>query len=184
MDLTQYWDGWEPIVHTLVTVVAGYLALLVMLRLSGPRTMASMTPLDFIVAVTIGSAFGRTLTAVDVPLAQTVLTLALLILLQWLLAWVRGRSPRVRRLLDSPPVLIHYQGEFQRRAMRRHQLVEEDVHTAVRKSGAGSLEGVAAVVLQQDGDLGVIAEGQLGDGSSLRPFAEGDDGGPPVGPRS
>ncbi|GAA1185831.1 DUF421 domain-containing protein [Nesterenkonia xinjiangensis] len=176
MDISQYWDGWEPIIHTLVTVVAGYVALLVMLRISGPRTMASMTPLDFIVAVTIGSAFGRTLTAVEVPLAQTVLTLALLILLQWVLAWLRGRSPRFRGLLDAPPVLVYYQGSFQRRTMRRHQLVEEDVHTAVRKSGGGSLEGVSAVVLQQDGDLGVIAEGQMGDGSSLLPFAQGDDG--------
>ena len=177
MDITQYWDGWDPIVHTLVTVVAGYLALLVMLRISGPRTMASMTPLDFIVAVTIGSAFGRTLTAVDVPLAQTVLTLALLIVLQWLLALVRGRAPGVRRLLDSPPVLIYHAGEFQRRAMRRHQLVEDDVHTAARTSGLGSLDEVAAVILQQDGGLAVIVEGQMGDGSSVLPYVE-DDGAP------
>lgn len=177
MDITQYWDGWDPIVHTLVTVGFGYLALLIMLRLSGPRTMAAMTPLDFIVAVTIGSAFGRTLTAVDVPLAQTVFTLALLIFLQWLLAWVRGRSPGIRRLVDSPPVLIYYRGEFQRKAMRKHQLVEDDVHTAARKAGQGSLAGLTAVILQQDGDLGVIAEGQMGDGSSVLPFTGEDSGG-------
>lgn len=176
MDITQYWDGWDPIVHTLVTIGFGYLALLVMLRLSGPRTMASMTPLDFIVAVTIGSAFGRTVTAVDVPLVQTVFALAMLILLQWLLAWARGRSPKLRKALDSPPVLVYYQGQFQTRAMRKHQLVEDDVHTAARKSGQGSLAGITAVILQQDGDLGVIAEGQLGDGSSVLPFTGEGEG--------
>ncbi|TLP75359.1 DUF421 domain-containing protein [Nesterenkonia sphaerica] len=170
MEISQYWDGWEPIVHTLVTLVAGYLTLLVLLRISGARTMASMTPLDLIIAVTIGSAFGRTVTAVEVPLAQTIFALVLLVLLQWVLAWVRGRSPRIRRLVDSPPVLVYYQGSFQRRAMRKHQLVEDDVHTAVRTSSKGALHEVSAVVLEQNGTLEVIGHDALGDASSVLPY--------------
>lgn len=170
MDISQYWDGWEPIVHTLVTLVAGYLTLLVLLRISGARTMASMTPLDLIIAVTIGSAFGRTVTAVDVPVAQTIFALVLLVLLQWILAWVRGRSPRIRRLVDSPPVLIYYQGNFQRKAMRKHQLVEDDVHTAVRSSSKGTLKDVSAVILEQNGTLEVIGDDALGDSSSILPY--------------
>lgn len=106
MDSTLLWDGWEPIVHSVVMVVCGFVALVLMLRVSGPRTMAKMTPLDFIVAVTIGSAFGRTLTATSVPLAQTVLVLALLVGLQWIFAAARARSSRVRTLLYHPPVLL------------------------------------------------------------------------------
>ncbi|MGC0144844.1 DUF421 domain-containing protein [Pseudactinotalea sp. Z1732] len=170
MDITQFWDGWDPILHTLITIGAGYLALLLMLRISGPRTMSSMTPLDFIVAVTLGSTFGRAVTAPDVPLAQIVVALALLIFLQWLLAWFRGRSSHVRRVLDPPPALLYYHGQFQRTAMRKHQLVDDDVHIAARKSGFGSLESVGAVILQQDGDLGVISADQLGDSSSVLPF--------------
>lgn len=175
MDLDQYWTGWEPIVHSVITVVAGYIALLIMLRLSGARTMASMTPLDAIVAITIGSAFGRTVTAVDVPLTQVFVALGGLIFLQWMLAWVRGRSPRMRRLMDAPPVLVYYQGEFQRRAMRRHQLTADDVHTAARNSGHGALNSVGAVIMQQNGALSVIGGEQVGDGSSIWPFVE-DDG--------
>ena len=170
MDTTLLWDGWEPVVHSVVMVVCGFVALVVILRVSGPRTMAKMTPLDFIVAVTIGSAFGRTLTATEVPLAQTVLVLALLVGVQWLFAAVRARSPRVRSLLDSPPIILYYQGRMQGRALRSHRLLEEDVHTAARQSGKGSLEQVAAVILQQDGSLGVIGRDDLGDASSLLPF--------------
>lgn len=169
MDITQYWDGWDPIVHTVVTLLCGYIALLVLLRISGARTMAAMTPLDFIIAVTIGSAFGRMLTAADVPLSQAVVTLVLLVLLQWVLAWIRARSPKLRRLVDTSPVLVYYQGDFQRLAMRRHQLVEEDVHTAVRQSGRGSLAGVSAVVLEKNGALEVVSQDSLGDGGSVLP---------------
>ncbi|MCH8559467.1 DUF421 domain-containing protein [Nesterenkonia sp. LB17] len=170
MDMTQFWDGWDPIIHTVITLTAGYIALLIILRLSGPRTMASMTPLDFIVAVTIGSAFGRTLTAVDVPLSQAILTVLLLVLLQWLMAWMRGRSPKMRRILDAPPVLIYYQGKFQRKALRKHQLVEDDIHTAVRSSSRGSLKEVSAVILEQNGGLVVIGDAELDDSSSVLKF--------------
>ena len=170
MDSTLLWDGWEPIVHSVVMVVCGFVALVLILRVSGPRTMAKMTPLDFIVAVTIGSAFGRTLTATDVPLAQTVFVLAALVGIQWLFAAARARSPRVRALLDNPPVLLYYQGQMQDRALRSHRLLEEDVHTAARQSGKGSLDEVAAVILQQDGSLGCIGESDLGDATSLLPY--------------
>lgn len=172
MDITQLWDGWEPILHTLITATAGFLALMVMLRLSGARSMAQMTPLDFIVAVTVGSAFGRTITAVDVPLAQALFTLALLVGLQWLFGWLRRRSPGMRRIMDAPPVLLYYRGEVQQGALRRHQLVEDDVYTAARQSGHGSLEGVAAVILQQDGSLGVITDESFADGSTVMPFVQ------------
>lgn len=175
MDTTLFWDGWEPVVHSAVMVVCGFVVLVLILRVSGPRTMAKMTPLDFIVAVTIGAAFGRTLTATSVPLAQTVLVLALLVGLQWLFSTIRARSPRARKALDNPPVLLFYMGQMQHRALRSHRLLEEDVHTAVRQSGAGSLEQVAAVILQQDGSLGAIGCDDLGDASSLLPFTGRDD---------
>lgn len=58
--------------------LCGLFALILILRVSGPRTLAKITPLDFIVAVTIGSAFGRTLTATTVPVAQTVVVVVIL----------------------------------------------------------------------------------------------------------
>ena len=175
MNSTLFWDGWGPIVHSVVMVLCGFVALVVILRVSGPRTMAKMTPLDFIVAVTIGSAFGRTLTATTVPLAQTVVVLVLLVGVQWLFAAARARSPRVRALVDNPPVLLYYEGRIQDRTLRSHRLLEEDIHTAVRQSGKGSLADVAAVILHQDGSLGTIGRDDLGDGSSLVPYTGRSD---------
>ena len=172
MNLSLFWNGWEPIAHTLVMVVIGTIAIVIMLRLSGPRTLAQMSPLDFVVAVAVGATFARTITAVDVPLAQLIFAIALLVLMQWLLATIRARSHRARRLLDHPPVLMYYRGEMQRPTLRRHRLLEDDIHTAVRQSGRGSLDGVAAVILQQDGTLGVISDDTLGDASSLLPYVQ------------
>ncbi len=172
MDLSYFWTGWSPIWHTLLIGTVGYLTLVILLRGTGPRTMAKMTPLDFVIGVTLGSAFGRVITAVDVSLAQAVVALLLLVVVQWVLAAARARWRFMRRLLDSPPVLLYYDGELQSDALRKHRLTDVDVHTAARQSGHGSLADIRAVVLHQDGSLGVIAPDSMGDGSSLLPFIE------------
>ncbi|MGJ9421269.1 DUF421 domain-containing protein [Aeromicrobium sp. CF3.5] len=174
MDSTYFWTGWSPIVHTLLVGVVGYLVLVMLLRGAGPRTMASMTPLDFVIAVTLGSAFGRVLTAVKVSLAQALAALVLLVVIQWVLAAARARWSLVRRLLDAPPVLLFYDGQMQHGVLRKHRMTESDVHTAARESGHGSLADLQAVILDQDGSLGVIARSSMGDGSSVLPFVASD----------
>lgn len=172
MDTSYFWTGWSPIWHTLLIGVVGYLTLVILLRGTGPRTMAKMTPLDFVIAVSLGSVFARTVTAVDVSLAQAVVALVLLVVVQWLLAAVRSRWRFMRRFLDSPPVLLYYEGELQQPALRRHRLTEIDVHAAVRQAGHGSLADIQVVILHQDGSLGVIASESMGDGSSVLPYIE------------
>lgn len=172
MDISSLWTGWTPVVHTAIVATVGYLALVLLLRGTGPRTMSKMTPLDFVIAVTLGSTFGRTITAVDVPLVQALVALALLVLIQWLLAAARARSRRVQQLVDAPPVLLYYDGEMQHQALRKHRLTEGDVHAAARQSSKGSLADAKAVILQQDGSVGVISTEAMGDGSSVMPFVE------------
>lgn len=152
--------------------LAGYLTLLVLLRTTGPRTMSAMTPVDFVIAVTMGSAFGRVLTAEKVAVSQVVAVLVLLVAIQWALAWARARSPWVGRAMDHPPALLYSEGRMMRAALRRHRLTEADVHNAARANGHGSLEDVHSVLLMMDGSLGVIARGAFGDGSSVTPWLE------------
>ncbi|MGB3686866.1 MAG: YetF domain-containing protein [Ornithinimicrobium sp.] len=167
------WTGWTPLVHSAIIVVAGYAVLVLLLRITGARTMARMTPLDFVLAVTIGSAFGRTITASEVALAHTLFVVTLLIGIQWIIAVGRARWVWVRRAVDNPPVLLWYDGVMVTASLRRHRLTEVDVHTAARQAGHGSLEHLTAVIMQQDGVLGVIAKGTLGDGSSVLPYVAG-----------
>src|SRR5699024_899161 len=172
MDLSYIWTGWSPIWQTLIIGAVGYLSLVILLRGTGPRTMAKMTPLDFGVAVTLGSAFGRVVTAQDVSLVQALVALVLLVTLQWIMAACRARWKTIRRLFDAPPVLLYYAGQFQPKALRRHRLTEYDIHTAARQSGHGSLDDIYAVILDQDGAFSVIGHASIHDGSSVLPFIE------------
>lgn len=170
MSTSLIWTGWTPLLQATVMATVGYLVLVLLLRGTGPRTMSKMTPLDFVIAVTLGSAFGRMITAEKSTVSQLLWVLVLLVVLQWLLAWLRSHSASARRLLDHPPVVLYEDGRMRDRALRRHRLVENDVHEAARGAGRGSLEEVHTVLLLREGSLGVIGRDDIGDGSSVTPF--------------
>src|SRR5699024_7715918 len=133
---------------------------------------AKMTPLDFVVAVTLGSAFGRVVTAQDVSLVQALVALVLLVTLQWVMAVCRARWKTMRRLFVAPPVLQGYAGHILPKAQRSPRLTEYDIQTAARQSGHGSLSDIYAVILDQDGAFSVIGKQSIDDGSSVLPFIE------------
>ena len=172
-DVSFLWSGWEPLARILVVGVLGYLWLVLLLTSTGPRNMAKITPFDFVITVTLGSAFGRVLTATEVSLAEAVFAFAVLVALQWALAFARSRSSLFKKVVDVGPTLLYLRGEMVHRGLRRHRLTESDLHSAVREKGFGSLENVEAVVLQSDGTFSVIGSGgAMGDGSSVLPYTQ------------
>jgi uncharacterized membrane protein YcaP (DUF421 family) len=126
-----------------------------------------MSALDLVITVTVGSAVGRVLTAREVALAEVLAAFASLILLRWLVAELWGRTTKVRRYVAAPPTLLYDDGEFIDRGMRRHHLVVDDLHTAARQHGMGSLDEARAILLEGNGSLSVLPLNQYGDGSAL-----------------
>lgn len=171
-DVTFLFDGWAPIWRILLVGTVGYGALITMLRVARQRTLSRMTPFDFVLTVTLGSAFGRVLTAKDVALAEALAAFALLVVLRWTVAYLRSISPAFGRLVNASPALVYHDGQPIQAAMRRHRLTELDLLLAAREQGLGSLEEAYAIVLEPDGGFAVITPQQLGDASALRPVAE------------
>lgn len=164
-EVVFFFSSWEPLGRILVVGTLMYVTLVVLLRLSGSRTLASMNAFDFIVTVAIGSAFGRALTAQGVALAEAVVAFALLIGLQYTVAWLQTRWAAFARMVTNPPVLLYYRGEILWGAMNRERVTESELQAAVRKQKFGSLEAVEAIILESSGELSVI--GSLPDQSAL-----------------
>ena len=164
-NVTFFFAGWEAILRILVVGSAMYVSLVVFLRLSGSRTIASMNVFDFIVTVALGAVFGRALTANSVALAEALTAFALLIVLQYTVAWLQTRWPRFERALKNDPTLLYFRGEFLRDAMRDQRVTENELRGAVRKENVGSMDDVEALVLESDGKVSVITS--VEDGSAL-----------------
>jgi uncharacterized membrane protein YcaP (DUF421 family) len=69
----MFFNGWQSLLRTLVVGVLAYVALMVILRLSGNRTLSKMNAFDFIVTIALGSTLATVLLSSDVALAEGVL---------------------------------------------------------------------------------------------------------------
>ncbi|MDN5761942.1 MAG: hypothetical protein L0H41_06465 [Microlunatus sp.] len=95
------YDGWFGLVRVIVVGTCAYLALVLLLRVSGKRTLAKLNAFDFIVTVALGSTLATVLLSSSVALVEGILALALLVGLQYLVAWALETDGRLSTM--HPP---------------------------------------------------------------------------------
>lgn len=164
-DVAFFFDGWTPIVRTIVVGVSMYVALVVFLRVSGSRSLSKMNAFDFVVTVAIGAAFGSTLTSRGVAFAEALTAFAVLLAMQFVVGWIQTQWPWFKHVVTNPPVLLYFRGTYLDGPMRRQRVVEEDLRTAAREQGVGSMDAVEAIVLESSGEISVVTS--VGDASAL-----------------
>ena len=153
----MFFHNLHDIWRVIVVGVCAYFALIALLRVSGKRTLSKMNAFDLTVTVALGSTLATVLLSEDVSLVEGITAFSVLIVLQFIIAWLSVRSRRVRRLVKSEPTLLFYQGTFLDDAMRKERVTEEEARAAVRAQGVASMNEVLAIVLETDGTLTVLA---------------------------
>lgn len=157
----MFFDSWESLGRTLVAGFAAYVSLIVLLRLSGKRTLAKLNAFDLVVTVALGSTLATVVLSKDIALIDGATALALLILFQLVVTWLSVRSDAARRLVRSDPTLLLHRGEFLHAAMRSQRVTESEVRQAARSQGVVDLSA-HAVVLESDGSLSVLPAPAVG----------------------
>jgi len=162
-----FFNGWYNIWRSATLAFVGFLALIVVLRLSGKRTLSKMNVFDFVFVVAVGSVFAGSMIEKDTTLLEGLVALTTLVVVQAVLAAVAARSERFEMLLNGEPTLLLSNGKFLHRAMRKERITEEEVRAAIREQGITRVEDVDAVVIENDGNLTVAYHHKKEGDSSL-----------------
>lgn len=156
-----FFNNWQSILETFLLGLLAYIALIIIVRISGKRTLSQMREFDFIVTVALGSTLATIFLNKDVTLADGIVGLSVLISLQYLLAYFSTRSTKFSRLLSSEPTLVLYKGSFLQTALRKERVTEDEVRSVLRSKGVTSIELVEAVVMEANGQFTVVEQGSL-----------------------
>ena len=143
-----FFESWFGVVRVLIVGTLAYTALVILLRVTGKRTLSKLNAFDLVVTVALGSTVATAILSKTTPLAEGVTALALLVVLQYVVTWLSVRFEAVDRLVKAEPVLLFYKGKFLRDAMKKERVTEGEVRAAVREMSIGSLDQVEAVVLE------------------------------------
>lgn len=174
-----FFDNWQTLSRTLIVGVSAYVSLVLLLRISGRRTLSKMNAFDMVVTVALGSTLATILLNRDVALAEGVLAFALLIGMQYLVTWTSVRMPWVRQIVTGEPALLIYEGKLLPSALKRARVTEDEILSAVRSAGNQTFKQIKAVVLETDGSFSVVQNEESDAKSSLKgiviPGAEPDE---------
>ncbi|MGD8106267.1 DUF421 domain-containing protein [Pantoea sp. FN0302] len=157
-----FFSSGSALVRTLIIGILAYVNLIILLRLSGRRTLSKMNAFDLVVTVALGSTYATVLLNRNVSLAQGTLAFALLIVLQYGVTWSSVRAGWFRKLVTGEPALLFYQGHFLTQAMRSSRVTKDEVRSAIRAGGFAALEDIEAVVLETDGSFSIVRSGAEG----------------------
>lgn len=168
-----FFTGWSSIARIVVVGIGAYLAVVVALRIAGKQSLAKRSAYGMVVTVALGSVLAAAILSPETGLVGGVTAIALLLGLQFVLSFAGSRFERVRHMTTNRPELLLRDGRMDEEALSRERVTVAEIHSAVRREGFGSLEDVAAIVLETDGTLSVI--GTLGNSGSALEDVGGSD---------
>lgn len=133
-----------------------YVVIMLLIRVSGKRTVGEFTPFDMIVVLLIGESTQGALTGGDESVVGALIVSATLIALNYGVGFVTARSAIADRIVEGEPVLLLRNGKPLLQALRRNNVSESDLDEALRANGVAERGEVGLAFLETDGTISVI----------------------------
>lgn len=150
-DLSLPW--WEFIVRAALV----YAALMVMVRLSGKRTVGQFTPFDLLVVMLLSESVSNGLSGGDQSVVGGLIAAATLVALNMIAAFAGSRSDKVETALEGAPVLVARNGVLFDNVIKRHRLAHSDFEKALREHDC-ELSDVRCAFLETDGAVSILKQ--------------------------
>ena len=166
----MWFDSWTDIARIALTSLCIYALIIMLLLVAGKRSLAKLNVFDLVVTIALGSILASTMILKDISLSEGFAAMTVLVSLQFAVSWLSVRVGWFKQLIRSDARLIFRDGRFLEDAMSEERVTHSEVLAAIRKKGHGRTEEIAAVVLETDGDLSVIADGRAVECSALAPL--------------
>lgn len=137
--------------------LAIYFTLLVIIRLSGRRTLAQMTPFDLVIVLVISETTQQAMLGDDFSITNAVILILTLFTTDIGLSYVKRWWPKTAHVIDGVPTVLVVDGRYDERALRGCRLDKEDVMEAARsQEGIERVSEIKFAILEVSGNISII----------------------------
>jgi uncharacterized membrane protein YcaP (DUF421 family) len=158
MDWMEYGFNGADAIRVVISCIAFYFGIILLLRIFGQRTLASLSSFDLAAIIAMGAIIGRAILG-DIPtLGAGTLGLATLLILQ-ALSGVGRRFGVIRAVVNSPAVVLMAGREILSDNLSRTHVDHAEVIAKLRSAGIRNRDEVACVILESTGQISVIRRG-------------------------
>ncbi|HEY0064527.1 MAG TPA: YetF domain-containing protein [Telluria sp.] len=146
LDLSLPW--WEFIARAVIV----YCVLLLMVRVSGRRTVGQFTPFDLLVVMLLSEAVSNSLSGGDDSVLGGLIIAGTLVALNMFASYLSSHSKKMSDILDGSPVLLGRDGKIFEKVLKKCRLSDTEVTEALHEADC-KLEDMAYVFLEADGNI-------------------------------
>jgi uncharacterized membrane protein YcaP (DUF421 family) len=134
-----------------------YIALMIIMRIAGKRSLAQITTFDFVLLLIIGEATQQALLGQDYSITNALIVIVTLVTLDIALSLLKRRSKTVDKWLEDVPLVIVEDGVALKDRMHKARVDEEDVLSAARRlQGLERLDQIRYAVLERSGGISIV----------------------------
>ncbi|WP_311221181.1 MULTISPECIES: YetF domain-containing protein [unclassified Acidovorax] len=142
------------VLELMVRPVIVYGILLLVMRLTGKRTVGQFTPFDLLVVMLVSEAAGPSMTGKDQSLLGGLIVCLILLGLNTLVGAITARSRAAEILLDGEAVLLGRDGVILNAACKKHRISQNDIDQALREADCDISE-LRYAFLEVDGKISI-----------------------------
>jgi uncharacterized membrane protein YcaP (DUF421 family) len=132
-----------------------YCALLVLVRVSGKRTVGQFTPFDLLVVMLLSESVSNSLSGGDDSITGGLPIAGTLVALNILIAVLSARNPNLAKIIDGECTLIGRDGKIFDDVAKRSHIAKSDIYQALREADV-ELDEARCIFLEADGTLTVL----------------------------
>ena len=135
-----------------------YFAIVLFYRFMGKREVGELGIIDLIVSILIAELAAISIEKYDTSVFLMLLPIALLVILQIILAKISLKSDKLRNMLDGEASMIIDNGKVNFKEMIKQRYNLEDLLTQLRARNVKSIEEVEYAILETSGKLSVFTK--------------------------
>lgn len=123
----------------------------ILLRASGKRELAEMTPFELIVLMVIGDLIQQGVTQEDMSITGAAMAITTIVMWALILSYVTFRSRRMRSAFEAQPAIVVAHGVVDDEMLRIERLTMDELLEEARTAGIASLDDIRYAILEADG---------------------------------
>ncbi len=142
--------------EVLIRTTLLYLFALILVRFLGKRGVGQLTPIEFVVLISMGSALGDPMFYPDVALSPPMLVLITIIVLHRSVSLATQKRKRLETLVEGEGAVLLRDGKIVKEAMESECVSFDELCMLLRQQGIENLATVRFAALEPSGQLSVF----------------------------
>jgi len=137
--------------------ITTFFVALLLIRISGLRTLGKQTSFDQLTILMLGAIMGRGVVTPSQPFFGAMLAVLVIMLLHRLLAWITFKSKSAGWIFKGEPLLLIKNGRKNMHNLKMCNISEDDLLEALRRDlHLDSLDEIKEAYLERSGEISFI----------------------------